>query len=586
PPTPTPPHPPLSGANAVATPPRTAREPRPEITSLDDEVLLFKSPAEAALAFKKMLEKVGVAPSWSWEQTMAKTIDKPVYRAVKTLDERKRLFQEYVDAAALREEEELRNRDTRERQEFLRLIKENTHHGAIPKYKTLCEGMQDSPFWKSLSDDRRRYLFREYSEKIRKEQLDHIREVRKQNMDKFRQLLKSIPEVTIETKWKDAQKLYMQHPLYVTNKPLQSMDPIDFLAIFEAYIKEFEMQHHENVRVQRNKRKRMERENRDVYKSMMAEMVRDGKISPWSMWKDIYPIVKDDPRYTSMLGQGGSTPLELFFEVIFDLDMRYKRERKAVLDFLKELRAEVGPDTTYQMFVDQVTRVGNIEQMDPVVLRAAFEELSLKAKREHRERRASSVKERDHREGKDKEHRDRDRDRDRDREKDRSKDREDDPDREKRREERRRYKKMDALKSILKKLDPPITTTTPWSEVIPRIQRQPEYEDVDEGTRKEIYDKFISRLIEKAERSVEEDGEEGGSMSKKRSSSKRDSEHHRSSKKHKKHHRSRSRSRSSAGAGAGDEDKERRHKRKRHANRSEDEKDLHMMEAEEGEIVA
>ncbi|TPX38444.1 hypothetical protein SeMB42_g06742 [Synchytrium endobioticum] len=454
----------------------------------------------------------------------------------------------------------------KERQEFLRLIKENTHHGAIPKYKTLCEGMQDSPFWKSLSDDRRRYLFREYSEKIRKEQLDHIREVRKQNMDKFRQLLKSIPEVTIETKWKDAQKLYMQHPLYVTNKPLQSMDPIDFLAIFEAYIKEFEMQHHENVRVQRNKRKRMERENRDVYKSMMAQMVRDGKISPWSMWKDIYPIVKDDPRYTSMLGQGGSTPLELFFEVIFDLDMRYKRERKAVLDFLKELRAEVGPDTTYQMFVDQVTRVGNIEQIDPVVLRAAFEKLSLKAKREHRERRAEmgmgiGIEKRIVQKT------------------------------EKmilieKREERRRYKKMDALKSILKKLDSPITTTTPWSEVIPRIQRQPEYEDVDEGTRKEIYDKFISRLIEKAERSVEEDGEEGGSMSKKRSSSKRDSEHHRSSKKHKKHHRSRSRSRSSAGAGAGDEDKERRHKRKRHANRSEDEKDLHMMEAEEGEIVA
>ena len=35
---------------------------------------------------------------------MAKTIDKPVYRAVKTLDERKRLFQEYVDEIAQRED--------------------------------------------------------------------------------------------------------------------------------------------------------------------------------------------------------------------------------------------------------------------------------------------------------------------------------------------------------------------------------------------------------------------------------------------------------------------------------------------------
>ena len=94
---------PASGANAVATPPRSQHAPS-KVDGLEDEVATFNSPAEAAAAFKKMLEKVGVKPYWSWEQTMAKTIDKPVYRAVKTLDERKRLFQEYVDEIAQRED--------------------------------------------------------------------------------------------------------------------------------------------------------------------------------------------------------------------------------------------------------------------------------------------------------------------------------------------------------------------------------------------------------------------------------------------------------------------------------------------------
>jgi hypothetical protein len=50
----------------------------------------------------------GVKPDWTWEQTMRAIIAKPMYRALKTLAERKQAFQDYVDD--LRKKEDVSSR--------------------------------------------------------------------------------------------------------------------------------------------------------------------------------------------------------------------------------------------------------------------------------------------------------------------------------------------------------------------------------------------------------------------------------------------------------------------------------------------
>ena|SRR5438874_313973 len=46
----------------------------------------------------------GVKPDWTWEQTMRAIIGKPMYRALKTLAERKQAFHDYVDDLRKKEE--------------------------------------------------------------------------------------------------------------------------------------------------------------------------------------------------------------------------------------------------------------------------------------------------------------------------------------------------------------------------------------------------------------------------------------------------------------------------------------------------
>ncbi|KAG2188064.1 hypothetical protein INT44_000815, partial [Umbelopsis vinacea] len=83
---------------------------------------------------------------------------------------------------------------------------------------------------------------------------------------------------------------------------------------------------------------------------------------------------------------------------------------------------------------------------------------------------------------------------------------------EKRRREKKLRRKQDALKSALKRLKPSIETTSKWEDFESVITQLPEYHDLkDESLAKEVFDKFVVRLSEKAEkkRTSDDDEEEG-----------------------------------------------------------------------------
>ena len=57
-------------------------------------------------------------------------------------------------------------------------------------------------------------------------------------------------------------------------------------------------------------------------KALLKELVDAGKLKARSKWKEVYPSFSDDKRYLDMLGNPGSNPLELFWDVVDDLDQK------------------------------------------------------------------------------------------------------------------------------------------------------------------------------------------------------------------------------------------------------------------------
>jgi len=49
-----------------------------------------------------------------------------------------------------------------------------------------------------------------------------------------------------------------------------------------------------------------------------------------SLWVELYPAISGDIRFSCMLGQPGSTPLDLFKFYVEDLKSRFYEEKKII----------------------------------------------------------------------------------------------------------------------------------------------------------------------------------------------------------------------------------------------------------------
>jgi len=55
-----------------------------------------------------------------------------------------------------------------------------------------------------------------------------------------------------------------------------------------------------------------------------------GKLTSMSLWVELYPAISGDIRFSCMLGQPGSTPLDLFKFYVEDLKSRFYEEKKII----------------------------------------------------------------------------------------------------------------------------------------------------------------------------------------------------------------------------------------------------------------
>src|SRR6185312_5084515 len=154
-------------------------------------------------------------------------------------------------------------------------------------------------------------------------------------MDKFSRLLRSLSNITMSTRWKDAQQIYSSTPEYQSDESLQRMDMLDFLAVYEEHIKSLEREYNLKKAKMTDAKKRKERKNRSTFRELLEELKQKDVITDKSKWSEIYPLIGTDERYLNMLGQPGSSPLELFWDVVEELDEILYQQKKMVMDVMK-----------------------------------------------------------------------------------------------------------------------------------------------------------------------------------------------------------------------------------------------------------
>ncbi|KAJ3300642.1 PRP40 pre-mRNA processing factor 40 [Kappamyces sp. JEL0829] len=371
-----------------------------------------------------------------------------MYRALKSVNERKETFQSYVNERAAKDKEIKEQKYNSDLLLLHRLFKGVNVTGSTT-YKDMLLLLESHPEFDESDEENRKKIFEAYVEELRTKEKEEERERRKQQLAHFRKLLDSFG-LTPGSTWRETHSLLEEH---FEGPELKGMDRMDAIVAFEDYIATMDSSLRQARSAKFRAMKRQERKDREGFCELLRELKSSGVLHMLCKWKDIYPSIKDDPRYLAMLGTSGSSALELYRDEIMDLEDAYLPSRRIVVDAVRGSKFDVKPSTKFSDFMSYFKRDFHNLSIDHI--KCAFNELVYKAESRARE--------------------------------------------EKRYQEKKLRRNMDDFKSLLKHLSPPLTLDMKWREVRPLVVKESAYIALDEEQRIEVFDKVMKRLQEKKE---------------------------------------------------------------------------------------
>ncbi|NWZ42166.1 PR40A factor, partial [Brachypodius atriceps] len=436
---------------------------------------------EAKQAFKELLKEKRVPSNASWEQAMKMIINDPRYSALAKLSEKKQAFNAYKVQTEKEEKEEARSKYKEAKESFQRFLENHEKMTSTTRYKKAEQMFGELEVWNAISERDRLEIYEDVLFFLSKKEKEQAKQLRKRNWEALKNILDNMANVTYCTTWSEAQQYLMDNPTFAEDEELQNMDKEDALICFEEHIRALEKEEEEEKQKSLLRERRRQRKNRESFQLFLDELHEHGQLHSMSSWMELYPAISSDIRFTSMLGQPGSTALDLFKFYVEDLKARYHDEKKIIKDILKDKGFVVEVNTSFEDFVTVISSTKRATTLDAGNIKLAFNSLLEKAEAREREREKE--------------------------------------------EARKMKRKESAFKSMLKQATPPIELDAVWEDIRDRFVKEPAFEDITlESERKRIFKDFLHVL--------EHECQHHHSKTKKHS------------KKSKKHHRKRSRSRS------------------------------------------
>ncbi|KAG7124035.1 Pre-mRNA-processing protein prp40 like [Verticillium longisporum] len=415
----------------------------------------------------------GVQPDWNWEQTLRTIAKDPQYRAIKDPKDRKAAFEKYCHDMIVHDKERAKERLTKLRADFETMLKRHPEIKHYTRWKTARPMIEGETIFRSTDNEtERRQLFEEYIIELKKAHVDHQTSSRKTAMDGLIDLL---PKLNLEpyTRWADAQGIISSTPPFQNDERYKTLSQFDVLTAFQNHMKALERTFNDSKQEQKNQKFRRERKARDAFLDLLNELRRQGKINAATKWQKFHPLIENDERYRAMAGQPGSTPQELFWDIVEEEERALRGPRVDVLDVLDDERFEVTPKTTFDEFLAVVKKNRRTANINNDTLTILFERLQ--------ERRSKRPEDDKH-------------------------------------SERQQRRAVDDLRTYMKRVEPPIAVGDTWEKVRPRLADSPAFQAVaSEEARVGAFDKFVRRLREK-----EEDADRDRRRRRDRGSSERD----------------------------------------------------------------
>lgn len=364
----------------------------------EEPVVEFKDKKEAIEAFKEFLKEKNV-PACTWEQCIKIISKDPKYNTFKKLNEKKQAFNAYKTQKQKEEKEEQRLKAKKSKENLEKFLMSHEKIDSTIKYYRCEEMFSNLEVWKSVPEPDRRDIFDDCVFNLAQREKEEAKVLKKRNIKVLSKylpftnypmiilmkinitgkLLESMDSITYQTTWAEAQVLLLDNNEFKSDISLLGMDKEDALIVFEEHIRALEIEDAEERENEKRRQKRLQRKNRENFIALLDSLHEDGKLTSVSSWVELYPTISADLKFSAMLGQPGSTPLDLFKFYVDQLKAHYHDDKKLIKDILKERKFNVQANTSFEEFATVVCEDQRSASLDPGNVKLTYNSMIDKA---------------------------------------------------------------------------------------------------------------------------------------------------------------------------------------------------------------
>lgn len=314
----------------------------------------FESPTKAQDAFFAMLKEKNVDSTWSFDKVILTFIKNPIYWSISDALQRRTLYDAFL---VQKLEQELTNKTQvieTFRTNFIKVLETYKTDGKLKpttRWTTIKNALiaEDNPIFKHsvLSDTELEHIFRSYKESLSEEQNKELKQQKDQALKELEAYLVQVnpPLQSQNLTWNNLYSKLQTDARFQANKHFQVLSKLDILdlyteKIYPSVVEGIKKQIHEVDKANY----RSDRKARQAFKEFLRTKVT---INANSLFKNIVDQLENEDAFIELCGRNGSTPLELFWDIVDEKNQLLKVKKDLVERCLLDVKAQ-DPDCDYE----------------------------------------------------------------------------------------------------------------------------------------------------------------------------------------------------------------------------------------------
>ncbi|PFH33199.1 hypothetical protein BESB_083980 [Besnoitia besnoiti] len=331
----------------------------------------FTNKAEARRWIVKLFELKRFPPRINWENAVKFLEADKRWESFKILTrgERKQSFSEYMSQRQKKSADTTRKKKQEARAAFTEALQKWDDIVPGTTYIMMADKMNEEDWWRSLTEQERDDCFQDYMEEFEKRYRELYKKKRKKDVETVEEILeKRSAQFDCRRKWMEVKDELFAIP------ELATVLKLDILQVWENWVEH-------GFAGERKKRRhvvfRRERKRRDAFRALLDEAAKKGELTFKTEWREFVAHVVNDPRYYQMVGQGGSTPRELFEDAVENVKEEYQKQKAVIKDCLKKIDLDLeSPTLTFEKFYSALCACDGMKGVSLVNAKLAFESLA------------------------------------------------------------------------------------------------------------------------------------------------------------------------------------------------------------------